>query len=131
MHSLSCLHAYIPAYIHAYMLTYHLYMFACTYAVHGCICTYMFIYVHASLRACVHVFTIAENLEEVALWVVLLPCSGAREEKLWSSGMEHPVRVQRIRSQDQRASATGVYLHWAWSMCIIHSWVIHKVVYGC
>ena len=129
MYSLSCLHAYIPAYIHAYMLTYHLYMFACTYAVHGCICTYTCLYTY--MHPYVHVFTIAENLEEVALWVVLLPCFGAREKKLWSSGMEYPVRVQRIRSQDQRASATGVYLHWGGSTCIIHSWVIHKVVYGC
>lgn len=31
----------------------------------------------------------ASGLEEAAVWTVFLPCSGSREEKVWSPGVEH------------------------------------------
>ena len=40
------------------------------------------------------------GLGEVAVRVVLLSCIGAGEEEIWSFGLEHPLRVQRVRLEN-------------------------------
>ena len=61
------------------------------------------------VRVCEHiiVFTIAHIVEEVAVWPVFLPRSGPREEELWSLGLEHTIRIQRVGSSDQCTSVAG------------------------
>lgn len=44
-----------------------------------------------------------------ALLPLLLPCSRSGETQVWPVGMEHPVRVQRVRSQDQCHATTGLH----------------------
>ena len=37
----------------------------------------------------------AGTMEKVVVFFVLLPRSGPREEEVWSTWLEHPLRVQR------------------------------------
>ena len=53
-------------------------------------------------------YCLSDCVEEDALRLVLLPRPGAGEAQVWPPGMEHPVRVQRDRSQDQRQAARYV-----------------------
>lgn len=47
---------------------------------------------------------------EAALWPVLLPCLGSREEKVWTPWMEHSLRIQWVRSQDIHHAVTGTLI---------------------
>ena len=46
-------------------------------------------------------------MEEDAVWAVFLPRHCARKEEFWTFGLEHSIRVQRVRSEDQCPAATG------------------------
>ena len=57
------------------------------------------------------VLWIAWDLEEASLWSVFLPCSDARETQVWSTRLEHSLRVQWIGSQDQHEATAGKISH--------------------
>ena len=46
-------------------------------------------------------------MEEDAVWAVFLPRHCARKEEFWPFGLEHSIRVQRVRSENQCPAATG------------------------
>ena len=48
--------------------------------------TYCIFINHCTITYCV---SFAERVEEVAVWSVLLPCSGAGEAEVWSTRLEH------------------------------------------
>ena len=48
-------------------------------------------------------------MEEDAVWAVFLSCHCTRKEELWALGVEHSLRVQRVRPQDQCPAATGAH----------------------
>ena len=53
---------------------------------------------------------LARSLGEAVVRSLFLPRSGAGEKEVRSSGVEHSLRVQRVRSQDQHEAATGIAL---------------------
>ena len=44
---------------------------------------------------------------EAAVWSLFLPRLGAGEKEVWSSRVEHSVRVQRVRLEDQHETVAG------------------------
>ena len=46
-------------------------------------------------------------MEKNVVRPVFLPRHGPREEEIWSTGLEHPIRVQRVWSQDQSEANAG------------------------
>ena len=55
--------------------------------------------------------SLASSMEEVVVWFVFLPCSCSRKKKIWSSGLEHPLRVQRIRFKNISQTNAGTISH--------------------
>ena len=61
-----------------------------------CVCYYTYLFVIS-----------ASKIPQDAVWPVRIPCHGAGTAQVWSSGVEHPVRVQRVRSPHQHAANAG------------------------
>ena len=49
------------------------------------------------------------DMEEDAVWAVFLSCHCTRKEELRALGVEHSLRVQQVRPQDQCPAATGAH----------------------
>ena len=52
-------------------------------------------------------FSKAESLGKIAIWFMLLPRSGAGATQIRRLGMEHSLRIQRIRSPHKHAATPG------------------------
>ena len=67
-------------------------------------------YLHGWL-SCVEYIVYLVGLGEAPVWFVFLPYFGSGETKLWSSRVEHSLRLQWVRPEDQRQTTPNV-LEW-------------------
>lgn len=77
-----------------------------------CVCYYTYLFVIS-----------ASKIPQDAVWPVRIPRHGAGTAQVWSSGVEHPVRVQRVRSPHQHAANAGktflLHLNRLWDFLLL------------